>query len=112
ALGRRPWSDVAWTGVPSLPVSADEISARQLFRSGASMVLVRDRRRLVGAIQRCAASGASLAGKLERLQGPAAEARLWLLPAAGKLGEANGHAVYGTGGVVRDPVLGRAADQV
>ena len=112
ALGRRPWSDVAWMAVPSLPLSADEISARRLFRSGASMVLVRDRRRVVGAIQRWAESGASLAAKLERLQGPAAEARLWLLRAAGKLGEANGHAVYATGGVIRDLVLGRDADQM
>jgi len=112
ALGRRPWSDVAWMAVPSLPVSADEIPARRLVRSGASMVLVRDRRRVVGAIQRCAESGVSLAGKLERLQGPAAEARLWLLRAAGKLGEAHGHAVYATGGVIRDLLLGRDADQM
>src|SRR5215510_6572068 len=110
--GRRRWADLAWTNVPMLSGSADEISARRLVKAGASIVLVRDGRRVIGAIRRAAKSGASLAAKLERLQGPAAEARLWLLRAAGKLGEANGHAVYATGGVIRDLVLGRDADQM
>jgi len=111
-LERRPWTDVAWANVPSLSASADEISARRLLRSGAPIVLVRDGRRVVGTIQRTAEAGPSLAGKLERLQGAAAEARLWLLRAAGKLGEAHGHAVYAAGGVVRDLVQGRDADQM
>ena len=111
-LGRRRWTDLAWTNVPMLSGSADEISARRLVKAGASIVLVRDGRRVIGAIRRAAKAGPSLAGKLERLQGAAADARLWLLRAAGKLGEAHGHAVYAAGGVVRDLVRGRDADQM
>jgi len=111
-LGRRRWTDVAWTNVPMLSGSADEISARRLAKAGASIVLVRDGRRVIGAIRRAAQAGPSLAGKLERLQGAAADARLWLLRGAGKLGEAHGHAVYAAGGVVRDLVRGRDADQM
>src|SRR5215510_8815025 len=110
--GRRRWADLAWTNVPMLSGSADEISARRLVKAGASIVLVRDGRRVIGAIRRAAKAGPSLAGKLERLQGAAADARLWLLRAAGKLGEAHGHAVYAAGGVVRDLVRGRDADQM
>src|SRR5262250_3439144 len=84
-LGRRRWTDVAWTNVPVLAASADEIAARRLVPAGASIVLVRDGRRVIGAIRRVAKAGPSLAGKLERLQGAAADARLWLLRAAGKL---------------------------
>src|SRR5262245_15777726 len=111
-LGRRRWTDLAWTNVPMLSASADELAARRLVKAGASIVLVRDGRRVIGAIRRAAKAGPSLAGKLERLQGAAADARLWLLRAAGKLGEAHGHAVYAAGGVVRDLVRGRDADQM
>src|SRR5262252_10154411 len=65
-LGRRRWADVAWTNVPVLSASADEIAARRLVQAGASIVLVRDgRRRVIGAIRRAAKAGPSLAGKLE-----------------------------------------------
>src|SRR5215468_7349980 len=111
-LGRRRWADVAWTNVPILSGSVDEISARRLVKTGASIVLVRDGRRVIGAIRRAVQAGPSLAGKLERLQGAAADARLWLLRGAGKLSEAHGHAVYAAGGVVRDLVPGRDADQM
>jgi tRNA nucleotidyltransferase (CCA-adding enzyme) len=110
-LGRVPWVDMAYPGLPAVPSSMDEITVRRLLRGGASMVLVRDGRRVVGVIEASARLGASLAGKLERLHGSAGEATLWLLRTAGKLGEAQGHAAYVAGGFVRDLVGGRGADQ-
>src|SRR5262245_63221983 len=44
-LGRRWWTDVAWTNVPMLSASADELAARRLVRAGASGVVVRGGRR-------------------------------------------------------------------
>src|SRR5215510_4755459 len=64
-LGRRRWTDVAWTNVPVLSASADEISARRLVKAGTPIVLVRDGRRVIGAIRRAVKAGPSLAGKLE-----------------------------------------------
>jgi hypothetical protein len=68
-LGRAPWIDVAYTGLPAVSSSTDEITVRRLLRGGASMVLVRDGRRVAGVIEASARLGASLAGKLERLHG-------------------------------------------
>jgi len=110
-LGRLPWMDIAFTGLTAVASSADEISVRRVLRGGASMVLVRDGRRVAGVIEASARLGASLAGKLERLHGAEGDATLWLLRTAGKLGEAQGHAVYVAGGFVRDLVLGRGAAQ-
>jgi tRNA nucleotidyltransferase (CCA-adding enzyme) len=110
-LGRAPWIDMAYTGLPAVSASADEITVRRLLRGGASMVLVRHGRRVAGVIEAFARLGGSLAGKLERLHGSEGEATLWLLRAAGKLGEAQGHAAYVAGGFVRDLLRGRGADR-
>jgi tRNA nucleotidyltransferase (CCA-adding enzyme) len=110
-LGRTPWIDLAYTGLPAVSSSAAEITVRRLLRGGASMVLVRDGRCVAGMIKASARLGSSLAGKLERLHGSQGEATLWLLRTAGKLGEAQGHAAYAAGGFVRDLLLGRGADQ-
>jgi tRNA nucleotidyltransferase (CCA-adding enzyme) len=110
-LGRTPWIDLAYTGLPAVSSSAAEITVRRLLRGGASMVLVRDGRRVAGMIEASARLGASLAGKLERLHGSQGDAALWLLRTAGKLGEAQGHPAYAAGGLVRDLLLGRGADQ-
>jgi tRNA nucleotidyltransferase (CCA-adding enzyme) len=111
-LGRAPWTDVAHAGLPAVSLTTDEIAVRRLLRGGASIVLVRDVRRVVGAIEASPHPTASLAGRLERLHGSQGEARLWLLRTAGKLAEAHGHAAYAVGGFVRDLMLGRGADQM
>ena len=51
----------------------------------------------------------SLAARLDHLQSREDEARLWLLRAAGKIGESMGMPVYAVGGFVRDLMLGRVA---
>jgi tRNA nucleotidyltransferase (CCA-adding enzyme) len=110
-FGRRPWGALVGARVPQVVPDTDEIAVRRLLRA-ASTVLVRDSRRVVGAIQASSRAAPSIAGRLERLQGPGAEARLWLLRTAGKLGEAHGHGVYAAGGFVRDVFLGRGADEM
>jgi tRNA nucleotidyltransferase (CCA-adding enzyme) len=111
-LGRLPWTDAASAGVPAVPPSADEIMVRRLLRGGPSMALVRERGRVVGAIEASPRPHGSLTSRLERPHGAPGEARLWLLRTAGKLGEAQGHAAYAAGGFVRDLLLGRTADHV
>ena len=111
-LGRLPWTDVTSTGVPAVSRSADEITVRRLLRGRASMALVRERGRVVGAIDAPPRPHGSLTSRLERPHGAQGEARLWLLRTAGKLGEAQGHAVYAAGGFVRDLLLGCAADHL
>lgn len=111
-LGRLSWTAAASAGVPAVSRSADEITVRRLLRGGASMVLVREGGRMLGAIEASPRPQGSLASRLERLHGAQGEARLWLLRTAGKLGEAQGHAAYAAGGFVRDLLLGRAADHV
>lgn len=76
------------------------------------MALVRERGRVVGAIEASPRPHGSLTSRLERPHGAPGEARLWLLRTAGKLGEAQGHAAYAAGGFVRDLLLGRTADHV
>src|SRR5262249_61324998 len=53
-LGRRRWTDLAWTNVPVVSASADEISARRPVKAGTAIVRVREgrggmgRKRLAG----------------------------------------------------------------
>lgn len=108
-LGPVPWTLLAPAKVAAVPRGAEEIAVRRLHRGGASMVLVRDGRLIVGAIEASPRPDAWITARLERLPGPHGEARLWLLRTAGKLGEAHGHAAYAAGGFVRDLLLGRAA---
>jgi tRNA nucleotidyltransferase (CCA-adding enzyme) len=51
-------------------------------------------------------------GRLERAGDRHAEARLWLLRSAGKIGEGLGASVYAVGGFVRDLLLGGEAPDV
>ena len=51
----------------------------------------------------------SLAARLDHLQSREDDARLWLLRAAGKIGESMGMPVHAVGGFVRDLLLGRVA---
>jgi tRNA nucleotidyltransferase (CCA-adding enzyme) len=111
-LGRWRWIDIARVALPSVSVGTGEIAVRRLVRSGAAMVLVREGRRVVGVVEPSPHTSvspvASIAARLERTDGPEAEARLWLLRTAGKLGEAQGQAVHAVGGFVRDLLLAHA----
>ena len=111
-LGARPVREVAWADVPVLAVTASESLARRHALAGASLVLLRRGARTVAAIDvaalALAPSGSSILGRLERAGDRTAEARLWLLRAAGKLGESLGAPVHAVGGLVRDLLLGCA----
>ena len=112
-LGALPVDALAWSALPVVGAAAPEIEARRLLASGAPMVLVREGRRVVGVIERDRAgvdgAGMSLAARLDHLQSREDEARLWLLRAAGKIGESMGTPVHAVGGFVRDLMLGRVA---
>jgi tRNA nucleotidyltransferase (CCA-adding enzyme) len=98
--------DVAWHDLPVIAPSTPEIAVRRLVMAGASMLLVRERGRLVGVVDGRAAAWArpalSVAHRLEQPGDSPRETAAWLLRAAGKLGEAMGVAVWAAGGFVRD----------
>jgi len=104
---------VGWHGLPVVSTSTPEVSVRRLLMDGASMILVKAGRRIVGVIDRDAVKVArpplSLTHRLERLESRAGEARLWLLRVAGKVGEGRGTPVFAVGGFVRDLLLERPA---
>jgi len=107
-LGHLGWLDLAHTGLPSIHAGGGEIAVRRLLDCGAPTVLVRARRRIVGAVEaaRTTRPTPTIAARLERLRGPDAEGRLWVLRTAGKLGEAQGRSAFVAGGFVRDLFLG------
>jgi tRNA nucleotidyltransferase (CCA-adding enzyme) len=109
-LGRRRWLEIATPGLPLVTAGASEIALRRLLQAGAGPALVKEGRRIMGVVERSAHPASSLAQRLERATGADGEARLWLLRAAGKLGEAQGQAVHVVGGFVRDLLLARAAE--
>jgi tRNA nucleotidyltransferase (CCA-adding enzyme) len=98
--------DIAWHDVPVIAADTPEIAVRRLVLAGASMLLVRDRGRLVGVVDGRAAAWArpalSVAHRLEQPGDPPRETAVWLLRLAGKLGETMGVAVWAAGGFVRD----------
>jgi tRNA nucleotidyltransferase (CCA-adding enzyme) len=112
-LGPRRAREVAWRDLPSLPVGGTEIAARRLLQAGASLVLVRRGSRVVGVVDAealdLAPPPSSLLARLERFAGREAQARLWLLRAAGKIGVGMGAPAYAVGGFVRDLLLGASA---
>src|SRR5262245_42869564 len=110
-LGARPAGAVAATAAPEVGVGASEIEVRRLVADGAPAVIVRSGREAAGLIQpgRAVRGGPSVAARLEHAASREAEARLWLLRLAGKVGEALGTPVFAVGGLVRDLLRGRAA---
>jgi tRNA nucleotidyltransferase (CCA-adding enzyme) len=112
-LGARPVREIAWVDLPVLAETASESEARRHALAGASLVLLRRGARPVAAIDATALALApaesSMLARLERVGDRAAEARLWLLRAAGKLGESLGTPVHAVGGLVRDLLLGFVA---
>jgi tRNA nucleotidyltransferase (CCA-adding enzyme) len=115
-LGRRAVREVAWRDLPVLPADASEIEARRRLLAGASLVLLRRAGRIVGAVDgetvALVQAESSVQARLERTGDRHAEARLWLLRSAGKIGEGIGAPVYAVGGFVRDLLLGRDAPDV
>jgi tRNA nucleotidyltransferase (CCA-adding enzyme) len=111
-LGRSAVASLAWPDLPVMESSAPEIAVRRALAAGAPIVLVRSGRRVVGAVDAAAhamaRSALSVAPQLEHAPDAHAEARLWLLRRAGKVGEAAGLPVYAVGGVVRDLLRGAA----
>src|SRR5215468_10277900 len=65
-LGRRRWTDVAWTNVPVLADGADEIAARRLLRGGEAIVLVGDRGGDKAGIRQVRKAGPPQDGKVDR----------------------------------------------
>jgi tRNA nucleotidyltransferase (CCA-adding enzyme) len=110
-LDRMTAGALAWSGVPAVPGRSPEARARRLLARGAPMVLLIERGRAAAVAERPGAPVPAVAGSLaRRLEAAAdahAEARLWLLRAAGKAGESLGAPVHLVGGGVRDLLLGR-----
>ena len=115
-LGRRAVREIAWRDLPVLPAGASEVEARRHLLAGASLVLLRRAGRIVAAVDgetvALVHAESSVQGRLERAGDRHAEARLWLLRSAGKLGEGLGAPVYAVGGLVRDLLLGGEAPDV
>jgi tRNA nucleotidyltransferase (CCA-adding enzyme) len=112
-LGSRPAAPMAWRDLPTVPETAGEIAARRRLLAGASLVLVRRGRRVVGVVDRertaVAPAESSTLSRLERAGDRTGEARLALLRLAGRLGEGMGAPAFAVGGFVRDLLLGRPA---
>jgi tRNA nucleotidyltransferase (CCA-adding enzyme) len=115
-LGARPVREVAWEDLPVLPADASEVDARRRLLAGASLVLLRRAGRIVGAVDGEAVEvvhpESSVLVRLERAGDRHAEARLWLLRSAGKIGEGLGAPAYAVGGFVRDLLRGGAGPDV
>ena len=113
-LARRPARATAWRDLPTLSERAGEIEARRHLLAGAPLVLVRRAGRVVGVVDgervALASPESSVLARLERAVDRPGEGRLWLLRAAGKIGEGLGMPVYAVGGFVRDLLLGVPAD--
>ncbi|MBI4589363.1 MAG: CCA tRNA nucleotidyltransferase [Candidatus Rokubacteria bacterium] len=109
---RRAW-DVARWGIPVVTPRAAEVTVRRHLFEGAAAVLVREGRRVVGAVEPSIPTvgrpALSLLPRLER-QLPA-ETR-GLLRRIGGIGESMGCKVYAVGGFVRDLLLGRQAAEL
>ena len=110
-LGRVGVQVLARRGLAAVGPRASEIEVRRLLMRGAPMVLVREARRVLGVVDaervELARPDFSVTARLEQGGDRADEARLWVLRAAGKLGETQGMRVFAVGGFVRDLLLGR-----
>jgi tRNA nucleotidyltransferase (CCA-adding enzyme) len=115
-LGRLRASAIAWPATASVSARSGEIEIRRRLLDGASVVVVRDDRRVVGVIDaerlELARPSLSVAQRLERLESRSGEALSWLLRVAGKVGEGHGAPVFAVGGFVRDLLLDRPSPDV
>jgi tRNA nucleotidyltransferase (CCA-adding enzyme) len=115
-LGARPLREVAWRDLPTVARRASEVDVRRRLLAGASLVLVQGARDIVAAVDAhrypVLPAESSVLSQLERTGDRQAEARLWLLRVAGKVGEGLGSPAYAVGGFVRDLLLGAAPPDV
>jgi tRNA nucleotidyltransferase (CCA-adding enzyme) len=115
-LGALAADEISWEGLPVVSEAASEILVRRLVIDGAPMILVRGGRDVVGAVDaeriEVARPTQSVADRLDRLEHPDGDARVWLLRMAGKVGEGLSMPVFAVGGFVRDLLLGHTAPDV
>ena len=112
-LESRQARDVARWGSPVVTARESEVSVRRLLLEGAPAVLVREGRRIVGAVEAsippAAPPAISLLPRLEReLPGPTLDC----LHRIGAAAEAIGARAYAVGGIVRDLLLGRRTSEL
>ena len=112
-LGGRPARDVARWGSPVVAARASEVAVRRHLLEGAPAVLVREGRRILGAVEpSIAAVGPPAISLLPRLERLLPRATLDLLRRIGASAEALGARAYAVGGFVRDLLLGRQAAEL
>jgi tRNA nucleotidyltransferase (CCA-adding enzyme) len=112
-LESRQARDVARWGSPVVTPRESEVGVRRLLLEGAPAVLVREGRRIVGAVEAsippAAPPAISLLPRLEReLPGPTLDC----LRRIGASAEAIGARAYAVGGIVRDLLLGRRTSEL
>jgi len=112
-LESRQARDVARWGSPVVTPRESEVSVRRLLLEGAPAVLVREGRRIVGAVEAsippAAPPAISLLPRLEReLPGPTLDC----LRRIGASAEAIGARAYAVGGIVRDLLIGRRTSEL
>src|SRR5262245_36376682 len=115
-LGALDADGISWERLPVVPEDATEIVVRRLVLDGVPMILVRSGREVVGVVDadriEVARPTQSVADRLDRLEHQDADARVWLLRVAGKVGEGLAMPVFAVGGFVRDLLLGHTAPDV
>lgn len=112
-LESRPARDVARCGSPVVTPRASEVSVRRLLLEGAPAVLVREGRRIVGAVEAAILPSARPAiSLLPRLERELPGATLDCLRRIGAAAEAIGARAYAVGGLVRDLLLGRGTSEL
>lgn len=112
-LEARRARDVARWKIPVITPRTSEVAARRHLLEGAPALLVREGRRLVGAIEPSVISaGHSTLSLLPRLERQLPAETLGLLRRIGRAGESLGVNAYAVGGFVRDVLLGREVGEL
>lgn len=112
-LGSRRAEDVARWGSPVVSVRASEVTVRRALLAGAPAVLVREGRRIVGAVEPARGElGRPALSLLPRLERELPGATLARLRRIGATAEAMSARAYAVGGFVRDLRLGRQAAEL
>lgn len=112
-LGTRRAAAVARWEIPMVTLSTPEAVVRRHLLEGAPAVLVRDGRRVVGAVESSVLpAGPPALSLLPRLERQLTRETLGLLRRIGGLGESLGVRTYAVGGFVRDILLGREAREL
>ena len=112
-LEARQARHVAWWGIPVVTPGAAEVTVRRHLLEGAAAVLVREGRKLVGAIEpSIVAPDRPALSLLPRLERQLPRETLDLLRGIGVAAESIGVRAYAVGGFVRDFLLGRESPEL